>query len=271
MYIKYPIIGKHPSHQAMVDTLNLIANTDDNVLISGETGTGKDLIADAIQRKSSRCQKPYLQLNCSTLAPDLIETELFGRCRHQLTRNKNNSLIAEADGGTLLLDEIDALPASAQIRLLDEIEQSKGKGKPQVRILSITTTNLLRLTEQGKFQKELYQQLSTIHLELQSLKDRKADIPLLLGYYLGAMAKRYDVSCPKISRAVFDQLMAYHWPGNIRELRNICENVVARRLSYIESVAELPIKLDQLEADPSLKQLSVHKSEKKKPRKICLV
>lgn len=269
MYIKYPIIGKHPSHQAMVDTLNLIANTDANILISGETGTGKDLIADAIQRKSSRCQKPYLQLNCSTIAPDLIETELFGHRKHQLTRNKNNSLVAEANGGTLLLDEIDALPSSAQIRLLDAIEQSKGRS--QVRVLSITTTNLLRLTEQGRFQKELYRQLSTIHLELQSLKDRKADIPLLLGYYLGAMAKRYDAPCPKLSRAVFDQLMAYHWPGNIRELRNICENVVARRLSYIESVAELPIKFDRLEADPSQKHLSIHRSEKQKPRKMCLI
>lgn len=269
MYIKYPIIGKHPSHQDMVDMLDLIANTDDNVLISGETGTGKELIADAIQRKSSRCQKPYLQLNCSAFAPDLIETELFGHCRAELTRNKNESLIAQAKDGTLLLDEIDALPTSAQMRLLDVIEQSKGRS--QTRFLSITTTNLLRLTEQGKFQKELYQQLSTIHLELQSLRDRKADIPLLLGYYLGAMAKRYDAPCPKVSRAVFDQLMAYHWPGNIRELRNICENVVARRLSYIESVTDLPIKLDQLEADPSLKHLSVHKSEKKKPRKMCFV
>jgi len=256
MYIKYPIIGKHPTHQAMIDAIDLIANTDDNILISGETGTGKELIADAIHRKSSRSQKPYLQLNCSSFAPDLIENELFGHCRHELTRNKSSGLITKIKGGTLLLDEIDALPTPAQIRLLDLITQNTGKS--QIRVLSITTTNLLQLAEQGKFQKELYSRLATIHLQLQSLKDRKADIPLLLGYYLGAMAKHYDVHCPKVSKPVLERLMAYHWPGNIRELRNICENVVARRLSYIESVDELPIELDPLELEPSLECLSIH-------------
>ena len=269
MYIHYPIIGKHPEHLALIRAIKLIADTDDNVLIIGETGTGKELVADAIQQQSAQCQHPYFKLNCSAFSSKMINAEPFNHYLHQLPWNENNTLFGETKGGTLVLDEIEALPMSAQMGLLDFIEQNDGTSR--IRVLAITTSNLLYLIKQGKFHKKLYSRLSTIKLQLQALRHRKSDIPMLLGYYLGAMAKRYGTTCPKVSKEVFDRLLAYHWPGNIRELRNICENVAARKLSYIDSIEDLPIKFDQLQTVPAVKCLSANLFEDPSFEQPCML
>ena len=252
-YTDYPMIGKHPATLTVMQAIADAAQTDGHVLITGETGTGKELIANAIQQQGRRRQQAYIQINCAAVHPALMEFELFGYWPGAFPEAKQYKpgLLEELSAGTLLLDEIESLPLSIQFKLLRFIEQ--GDYQPcggqdyqssNVRLLAVSNANLKRRVEQKTFCPGLYYRLNTIQLHAPALRKRKTDIPMLIGYYLGIMAKQHVAPCPSLARETLDFLMNYPWPGNIRELRNVCENLVVRRLSGKVYPEHLPINLD---------------------------
>ena len=239
MNIEYPMLGKHPASVAIMHNIRMAANRDEPVLLTGETGTGKQLIANAIQQQSRRRNRPYVRINCSAMSPALVESQLFGYRKgfFKSAYRDKSGIIAQARSGTLLLDELDALPLGTQDKLLEALE--RGDYQPcggddyktaRFRLLAISNVDLDMYSELGMFRKALYQHLNNHQLRVPALRERASDIPILLGYYLGAMAKHYAAPCPQLSRAALHYLIRYTWPGNIRELRNVCEHLVVCRL-----------------------------------------
>lgn len=254
MYIDYPMIGKHPATLTVMQAIARAAQADGHVLITGETGTGKELIANAIQKQSRRSRQAYRQINCVALHPSLMEFELFGYWPGAFPEAEHYKpgLLEELSDGTLLLDEIESLPLSIQFKLLRFIEQGDYKpcgGKDyqssNVRLLAVSNADLKWCVEQQIFHPGLYDRLNSMQLHAPALRERKSDIPMLIGYYLGIMAKQYLAPCPSFARETLDCLMNYPWPGNIRELRNVCENLVVRRLTGKVYPEHLPIDLDE--------------------------
>lgn len=253
MNIVYPMIGKHPASLVVLQNISKAAQMNAPVLITGETGTGKELIANAIQQQSRRRNDPYMRINCAALCPALIESDLFGYRKGIFTDTDEDKpgLFEEVGGGTLLLDEIEFLPLIIQAKLLRFIEQ--GAYQPcgeldyknaDVRLLMATNVNLKQRVEQGLFSQDLYSRLNAFQLRVPALRDRKTDIPMLIGYYLGSMSKHYAAPCPQLAHETLDALIDYAWPGNIRELRNVCENLVVRRLTGKVLPQQLPLNLD---------------------------
>lgn len=227
----------------------MVAPTDAHVLIVGETGTGKELIALSIQKQSRRNDKVFISLNCAALPADLIETKLFGYLKGAFTGADADrvGIIAAADGGTLFLDEINSLDISAQIKLLRFIENGEylpvGAIKTQhanVRIIAATNTDLENQISIGRFRQDLYFRLNVMQLKLPALRDRKADIQLLLKYYFSYFAKKHQVRTPSVNQEVLAVLQQYAWPGNIRELCNLCENLSIQRLRRPITLTDLP-------------------------------
>jgi len=245
MYIEYPMIGKHPASIKVFEAIEEAARNDDPLLITGETGTGKELIANAVQRQSRRGQQAYLRINCTELHHERFATELFGK--RLGTKKRKSGFLRDADGGTLLLDEIESLPIPMQAKLLNLIEGMTSKDNTNregigldVRLIAVSNADLQQRAERGKFSVALYEQLSIERLHAPALRERKTDIPMLIGYYLGIMSKHYAADCPRLAKDTLDMLMTYPWPGNIRELRNVCENLVVRRLQSLIRPKDLP-------------------------------
>ncbi|MGR8930223.1 MAG: sigma-54-dependent transcriptional regulator [Gammaproteobacteria bacterium] len=249
MYIEYPMIGKHPASLLIFEAIKEASRTDDPLTITGETGTGKELIANAIQKQSRRREKAYVRINCTELQRERLALQLF----KERTKGKaaKPGLISEAEGGTLLLDEIESLPLAMQAKLLNFIKQNAAKSltgggtvSHDVRIIAVSNADLQRRVEHGVFSAELFERLNINRLHAPALRERKTDIPMLIGYYLGIMAKHYEAPCPRLAKETLTMLMEYQWPGNIRELRNVCENLVVRRLACTVHPEHLPINPD---------------------------
>ena len=258
------MIGKHPATLAIMQAIDKAAHTDRHVLITGETGTGKELIANAIQQQSRRNKQVYIQINCTVFHPGSVGRPLAGY-RQELfadAKQRGRGLIEEATGGTLLLDEIESLPLPIQAKLslfIDQNnQQTNGKKDDQsrksnnVRLLAVSNADLRQRVEEGLFRPDLFFRLNAIQLHAPALRERKSDIPLLIGYYLGKMSKRHAAPCPSLTRDTLDRLIDYPWPGNIRELRNVCENLVVRRLSDKVRPEQLPINQDEIGKSYSL-------------------
>jgi DNA-binding NtrC family response regulator len=228
------IIGQSPAFDSLIRSARLVASTDVTVFLKGETGTGKEILASAIQKQSPRANKTFITLNCAALPESLIESELFGHKKGSFTGATCNTqgLLPSADGGTLFLDEINSLPIAIQAKLLRFLESGEylsvgdiNPCKVDVRIIAATNTDINKQIDTGEFRRDLYYRLNVVPLELPPLSQRTEDIEPLIKHFLAFFSDTYAITAPKFSKASLRMLSSYSWPGNIRELRNLCERL----------------------------------------------
>ena len=228
------IIGQSPALDSLIRSARMVAATDVTVLLKGETGTGKEVFANAIQKESGRADKAFITLNCAALPESLIESELFGHKKGSFTGATANTqgLFQAADGGTIFLDEINSLPISIQAKLLRFLESGEclavGDIKPynvDVRIIAATNSDLNKQVEAGQFRLDLFYRLNVVPLELPPLEERTEDIEHLIMHFLVMMSETHSIEAPVFSKQALKVLKDYPWPGNIRELRNLCERL----------------------------------------------
>jgi DNA-binding NtrC family response regulator len=233
------LVGESPAFVSEVQKFPLVAKSDASVLISGETGTGKELCARAIHYLSPRANKPFVPINCGAIPVELVENELFGHEREAFTGANSSrlGLIHESDGGTLFLDEIDCLPLLAQVKLSRFLQEKEYRPlgsmklrRADVRVISATNIDLLDAVRQGKLRQDLYYRLNIVPVSLPPLRERKEDILLLSRHFLAKYAARFNKPAVDFSPAALQTLMSYDWPGNVREL----EHVVERALVFSE-------------------------------------
>ena len=229
------IVGRSPALTAVLDKVRRVAPTDASVLIYGETGTGKELIARAIHSTSQRRDRPLIKINCAALPAGLVESELFGHEKGAFTGAiaRHTGRFELADGGTIFLDEIGELPAETQaklLRVLQEHEFDRVGGtsprKVDVRVIAATNRDLLKAVREKAFREDLYYRLNVFPIQLPPLRERPEDIPLLAKYLLDKFAARIGRRFDGIDPATLRRLMAYPWPGNVRELQNVLERAV---------------------------------------------
>ena len=229
------IVGQSEPLARVLRDIQEVAGTDANVLILGETGTGKELIARAIHRKSHRCEKPLIKVNCAAMPATLIESELFGHEQGAFTgaTKKREGRFALADGGTIFLDEIGELPVELQVKLLRVLQEGEfepvGSSRTQkvdVRVIAATNRDLKQATKEGKFREDLYYRLNVFPIELPPLRERGDDISLLASTFAKKFAQRMGRLIEPLSEACMGRLRAYGWPGNVRELQNVIERAV---------------------------------------------
>lgn len=246
------IIGNSKEMHEIFEQLRLVAPTKSNVLICGETGTGKDLIAQAIHNNSPRKNKPFIPINCAAISSSLLESELFGHERGAFTGaiKQRQGAFELANGGTLLLDEIGEMDPEIQAKFLRVIETQEfrrlGAEKPikvDARIISATNKDLSEEVREGKFREDLYYRIKVITINVPPLRERKTDIPLLVKTFLQEFNQENDKSISSIQREAMDKLVNYTWHGNIRELRNTIESMVVMATSNTLSLSDLPINI----------------------------
>ncbi|NOY64416.1 MAG: sigma-54-dependent Fis family transcriptional regulator [Nitrospirae bacterium] len=229
------VIGESKQIKAILEEIKKVADSKSNILILGETGTGKELFARVIHHNSSRADMPFVPINCSAIPENLLESELFGHIKGAFTGAVSNKkgLIEEADGGTVFLDEIGDLPPAFQVKLLrvleDQMIRPVGSTKfreVDIRFITATNKNLSEAVRDGHFREDLYYRINVITLEIPPLRERKEDIPLLIEYYLNKYTKDFGKEDKVITPDALSLLIGYRWPGNIRELQNVLERAV---------------------------------------------
>ncbi len=230
------IITRNPAMEEVLAKARLVSAGDAAILIRGESGTGKELLARAIHAASPRSDRPFVAINCGAIPEPLLESELFGHVKGAFTGavRENRGLFQTAEGGTLLLDEIGDMPAALQVKLLRVLQEKQVRpvGGMQhapidVRVISATHRNLETEMAAGNFREDLYYRLKVVTLTLPSLQERREDIPLLAGHFLGEIAGRYKKEIIGLSPDAIEQLVAAAWPGNVRQLYNVIEQSVA--------------------------------------------
>lgn len=229
------LIGKSPKFQAVMEMVRAVAPTDSTVLLQGETGTGKDLVAKAIHNLSRRAENNFVALNCGSLPAHILESELFGYVRGAFTganRNKEG-LFSAADGGTLFLDEITGTSAEFQVSLLRVLQEGEirrvGEVKTEpvnVRLLVATNQDLKKLVEESRFRDDLFHRLNVVMIELPPLRERTEDIPLLIDHFATIYAGKLNRPVPEIDPGVVMLFQKYAWPGNIREMEHTIERAL---------------------------------------------
>ena len=229
------LIGQSPIFLQQAQKISLIASCEANVLIVGETGTGKELYARAIHYGSARAGGPFMPVNCGAIPAELVENELFGHMRGAFTSASSLQvgLIEEANGGTLFLDEIDCLPVHAQVKLLRFLQEkeyrplgSSRMRRADVRVVAASNLNLEEAVDNGKVRQDLFYRLNIISLTLPPLRDRREDIPLLARHFLAKYSREFDSTVRDFTDEAVDMLMVYSWPGNVRELEHAVERAV---------------------------------------------
>lgn len=243
------IIYASDKMKAIIERLKRLAPTDATVLITGETGTGKELIAQALHQNSPRKKKPFVALNCAALSEHLLESELFGHVRGAYTDAQADRVgrFEYAHGGTLFLDEVGDMPMPTQIKLLRVLESGEivrvGENKSvnvNVRVLSATNRDLETAVADGSFRRDLYHRLKVVTIDLPSLRERRDDILPLADHFRKQFAKRHRKILRGISASATRQLFAYDWSGNVRQLRNVIESMVVIDIDGILDVDDLP-------------------------------
>lgn len=232
------IVGTSPRLKEVLDKMKLVAQSRATILIEGESGTGKELIAQAIHQSSPRARAPFVAVHCAALSENLLESELFGHERGAFTGATERRIgrFESASGGTLFLDEIGEISASTQVKLLRFLEtkaiERVGGSKPielDVRLVAATNRNLEQMVRDGKFREDLFFRLNVVRLATPPLRERAEDIPLLLAHFIRVFSEENGVPPLTVEPGALRTLQAYPWPGNIRELRNFCENAVVLR------------------------------------------
>ncbi|HEB54952.1 MAG TPA: sigma-54-dependent Fis family transcriptional regulator [Gammaproteobacteria bacterium] len=228
-------IGQSPEFLALQRSAKIVAATNVTVLITGETGTGKELLAKTTHRHSKRSKDAFITINCAALPDNLVESELFGYRRGAFTGadRDHTGWVKKADGGTLFLDEIGELPLTVQAKLLRFLEsgefQPVGQAATEqvdVRIIAATNQDLYAQVQAGNFRADLYYRLHVVPLELPALRERKNDIALLIAKISQQLADKHQLDMPEYTPAAMQAFLSYPWPGNIRELRNVCERLL---------------------------------------------
>jgi two-component system, NtrC family, response regulator AtoC len=232
------IIGTSSKLKDVIDKMRLVAPSRATILIEGESGTGKELIAQAIHQSSPRARAPFIAVHCAALSENLLESELFGHERGAFTGAVERRIgrFESASGGTLFLDEIGEISPSTQVKLLRFLEtkaiERVGGSKPvelDVRLVAATNRNLEQMVRDGKFREDLFFRLNVVRLTMPPLRDRREDVPVLLAHFIKQFSTENAVPPLTIEPGALRTLQSYAWPGNIRELRNFCENAVVLR------------------------------------------
>ena len=253
------LIGKDPQMQVIYKLIEDVAPTDATVLIQGETGTGKELVARAIHKQSLRSDKPFVVINCSAYPATLLESELFGHEKGAFTGaiRQKAGRFEQADGGTVFLDEIGEISSTAQIKLLRILQSQKFEriGGEQtlsvnVRVLAATNKNLLQEVKDGNFREDLFYRLNVIPIHLPPLRNRSNDIPLLARYFLRHFADEQEKHVGRFSSEAMRLLLDYSWPGNVRELENSIEHAAVLAKGKVIEISDLPTLIRQTVAGP---------------------
>ncbi len=243
------VVGSSPEMHDVIDRLKRIAPTDATVLIHGETGTGKELVAQAIHQNSPRKNKPFVALNCAALSENILESELFGHIKGAFTDASADRVgkFEFAHGGTLFLDEVGDMPPATQIKLLRVLENNEiirvGSNEAirvNVRILSATNRNLEDAIAAGTFRSDLYHRLKVVTIRLPRLVQRAQDIPLLIEHFIKHFSKRHHKNIRSLTAVARRKLMAFDWPGNVRQLRNVVESMVVVDYDGVLDLDDLP-------------------------------
>jgi two-component system response regulator HydG len=251
------VIGSSPQMHRIITQLQQIAPTDSTVLIQGENGTGKELVARAIHQNSRRKSKPFVPLNISALSESILESELFGHEKGSFTGAERRRIgqFEYANGGTLFLDEVGEMPMNTQIKLLRVLEDGQltrvGANEPikvNVRLVAATNADLKDMVAKGSFRKDLYYRLNVVNILLPPLRERRIDIPLLMDHFLKEMSARHGKHVTGFSKAAQNAMVAYDWPGNIRQLRNTVERMLVVDLDGLLDVDDLPDDIPPLHA-----------------------
>lgn len=246
------IIGKSQKMVELMDTVSQVAPTKASVLITGESGVGKELVADAIHELSNRSKGPFIKVHCAALTASLLESELFGHEKGSFTGavKEKKGRFELADGGTIFLDEIGEIDAQTQVKLLRVLQERQfervGGEKSitvDVRIVCATNRDLPKEIEKGNFREDLYYRLNVVHLDVPPLRERKDDIPLLMTSFLQQFSSENGRSIEAFSNQAKRALLGYEWPGNIRELRNCIESAVVLARTSIIEVEDLPVHI----------------------------
>jgi two-component system response regulator AtoC len=232
---RFAIVGQTPSMQGIYALIDKVAGSPSTVLIQGESGTGKELVARALHDQSPRCSKPFIQVNCGAIPANLFESELFGHERGAFTGavSSKPGRFELADGGTLFLDEISELPREMQVKLLRALQERRFERvgglrtiEVDVRVVAATNVELQAEVAAGRFREDLYYRLVVVPITLPPLRERLADIPLLVQHFLAKYNQRLGRRIEGVGPAALEQLASWHWPGNVRELENVLERAV---------------------------------------------
>jgi two-component system nitrogen regulation response regulator NtrX len=246
---KYVMIGDSVPMQALRQQIAFAAPTNGRVLIYGENGTGKELVAHLLHLQSQRRDGPFVEMNCAAIPEELIESELFGHVKGSFTgaSEDKEGKFAQADGGTLFLDEVGDMSSKTQAKVLRVLEEQRftpvggnASVKVDVRVIASTNKNLEREIELGNFREDLYYRLNVLPFQLPALRERREDISVLTAYFLDDFAKRYGRKAPLLTRKAIEILEIYSWPGNVRELRNIMERLVIMTPQSRIDIYDLP-------------------------------
>jgi len=229
------VIGKDPKMKKIYDTIMSIVETDAQVLIEGETGSGKEVIAEYIHYLGHRKQGPFIKVNCGALPDNLLESEFFGHIKGSFTGAYKDRLgrFEVAGSGTLFLDEVAEMSKNMQVKLLRVLQEGiferVGDSRPlksDVRIICATNKDLMGAVRSGEFRKDLYFRLNTIYIKVPPLRERLSDLPAFINYFIDKFNKKYNMTVEGVSKELFDKLYAYSWPGNIRELEHLMERAI---------------------------------------------
>lgn len=246
------LVGHSQALEQVTEQVRQVAPTRATVLVTGETGTGKELIAQMIHQNSPRSRAAFVPVHCAAIPANLLESELFGHEKGAFTGASERRIgrFEAADGGTLFLDEIGEIDAPTQVKLLRFLEtrslERLGSSKPiqvDVRLVCATNRDLAEAVRQGEFREDLFYRLNVVEVRLPALRERVDDIPLLIDHFVGQFAKENDRPAPRFSAQAMERLTAYAWPGNIRELRNFCENMAIMHSGREVSIYDLETRL----------------------------
>ena len=255
------LVGSSAPMLALYELLERVAESDASVVVTGETGTGKEVVARALHRHGRRKGGPFMAINCAAMPESLLEAELFGHVRGAFTdaRAERKGLLRVATGGTLFLDEVGDMPPSVQPKLLRALQErvvrpvgGDGEHPFDVRVVAATNRDLETAVEEGRFREDLYFRLNVIHVDLPPLRERGGDILVLAQLFLVELADRAGKGVRGISRPAAERLLSYRWPGNVRELRNCIERAVALTRHEELMIEDLPEKVRTPKASASL-------------------
>jgi len=265
----YGIVGRSRAMQDVIQRAELVAESKSTVLITGETGTGKELVARAIHDRSAQRAMPLIRVNCAAIPETLLESELFGHVRGAFTgaTTTKKGKFALADGGTILLDEIGTMGAALQAKLLRVLQErefeplgAERTERVDVRVIAATNRDLRQLVSDGRFEEDLFYRLNVIPIHIPALRERREDIPVLLEHFVRKHAQRTGKRIERIEDGVLQALQQYEWPGNVRELENTIERAVVLTTSHAITTRSVSNVAPPVTTTPALPSLKLHQN-----------